>query len=178
MVDLRKPSKGIEQYEPAPVIISVGNGRRITFSPRRLSVYASIKETNIGDQEAEYGGMYRLRGVLGSNAVGLAVVGRPAVRKGSEHNHADQDHGEIYLLLDGNAAVTTEGETMELESGDSVLLDPTDRSTTGRRTAARSSPALTSWSQTAVSPSAPTRSESVSNTSPLSWVMITASGSS
>ena len=84
------------------------------------------KKANIGDQEAKYGGMHRLREALGSEAVGLTVVDCPPGWEGPEHDHADKNHEEIYLLLDGHAEVTIEGEPVELEPGDGVLIDPAE----------------------------------------------------
>lgn len=79
---------------------------------------------NIDDIDVQMGAMKRLREGLETQAVGLTIVDADPGWVGPEHDHADSDHEEVYLLLEGEASVTVEGETIDLEPGDAVRLDP------------------------------------------------------
>jgi len=71
-------------------------------------------------------GMHFLRDPLDAETVGLTVLEADAGWSGMEHDHAEDDHEEIYLLLEGAATVTIEGEAVSLEPGDAVRIDPAD----------------------------------------------------
>jgi quercetin dioxygenase-like cupin family protein len=84
----------------------------------------SATRATIDDVEPKMGAMRRLREALGSEAVGLTVVDCEPGWEGPEHDHAEGDHEEIYLLLEGAASVTVDGETVDLDPGDAVLVPP------------------------------------------------------
>jgi quercetin dioxygenase-like cupin family protein len=84
----------------------------------------STTKANIADVEPKFGGMHRLREALGSEAVGLTVVDCDPGWEGPEHEHGEEGHEEIYLLLEGGASVTVDGETVALSPGDAVLVPP------------------------------------------------------
>jgi quercetin dioxygenase-like cupin family protein len=79
---------------------------------------------NVEGIEPKFGAMHRLREALGSEAVGLTVVDCDPGWEGPEHDHTDGDHEEIYLLLEGSATVTIDGEAVALSPGDAVLVAP------------------------------------------------------
>lgn len=81
---------------------------------------------NLGDVDVQMGAMRRLREGLDTEAVGLTVVDADPGWEGPEHDHADADHEEVYLLLTGEATVTIDGETVTLEPGDAVRIDPAE----------------------------------------------------
>lgn len=82
------------------------------------------RTVNIDDLDVQMGAMRRLREGLDTRAVGLSVVDCDPGWEGPEHDHAEGDHEEVYLLLSGDASVTVDGETVDLEPGDAVRLDP------------------------------------------------------
>jgi mannose-6-phosphate isomerase-like protein (cupin superfamily) len=41
-----------------------------------------------------------------------------------EHDHADEDHEEVYVLVEGEATVEIEGEELSMEAGDAVRVSP------------------------------------------------------
>lgn len=41
-----------------------------------------------------------------------------------EHEHGEQDHEEVYLLVEGEATIAVDGEELSLESGDAVRVAP------------------------------------------------------
>lgn len=84
------------------------------------------RTVNIDDLDVQMGAMRRLREGLDTEAVGLTVVDADPGWEGPEHDHAEGDHEELYLLLSGEARVTVDGEPVALEPGDAVRLDPAE----------------------------------------------------
>ena len=76
------------------------------------------------DVEPRAPGMHFLRDALGSEALGVTVVEADDGWEGMEHDHADGDHEEVYLLLTGSASLTVDGETVAMDAGDAVRVDP------------------------------------------------------
>lgn len=68
--------------------------------------------------------MYFLRDALDAEQLGVTVLDAEPGWSGLEHDHAEDDHEEIYLLLEGAATVTVDGEDVALEPGDAVHLPP------------------------------------------------------
>jgi quercetin dioxygenase-like cupin family protein len=68
-------------------------------------------------------GMYFLRDELDCDNLGLTVVEADAGWDGKEHDHAEDDQEEVYLLLDGSAELTVDGETLDLDTGHAVRVD-------------------------------------------------------
>ena len=81
-------------------------------------------KANVDEIEAQFGAMHRLREALDCSAVGVTMAECAPGWEGPEHDHADQNHEEVYLLLDGEARVTIDGETVALSPGDAVRVDP------------------------------------------------------
>jgi mannose-6-phosphate isomerase-like protein (cupin superfamily) len=79
---------------------------------------------NIEDVEPTFDAMHRLRDALGTEAVGLTVVDCEPGWEGPEHEHGEQGHEEVYLLLEGAASVVVDGETVALSPGDAIRVDP------------------------------------------------------
>lgn len=69
-------------------------------------------------------GMTFLRDALDSHELGVTVVEGHDGWIGKEHDHADEDHEEVYLLLSGSAELTVGGDVVPLEPGDAVRVDP------------------------------------------------------
>lgn len=68
--------------------------------------------------------MHFLRDPLDSENLGVTVLDVDAGWSGNEHDHSDGDHEEVYLLLDGSATVTVDGEDVAMEPGDALRLPP------------------------------------------------------
>ncbi|MFB6093754.1 MAG: cupin domain-containing protein [Halanaeroarchaeum sp.] len=69
-------------------------------------------------------GMHFLREPLDAETVGLTVVECDPGWTGKEHDHAEENHEEVYFLVEGEATVTVEGESVELSAGDAVRIAP------------------------------------------------------
>lgn len=83
----------------------------------------SYTKVNYEETETSYG-MHFLRDELGCEDHGVTVVDADPGWEGPEHEHADEDHEEVYLLVEGSATVTVDGEEVPMESGDAVRVPP------------------------------------------------------
>ncbi|MFC7186087.1 cupin domain-containing protein [Halorubrum yunnanense] len=79
--------------------------------------------TTYDDVEPRAPGMYFLRDALGCENLGVTVVEADDGWEGMEHDHADTDHEEVYVLLHGEATLTVDGDDVELGPGDAVRVD-------------------------------------------------------
>ena len=84
----------------------------------------SYEKVNYEDVEPVSDGLYFLRDPLECSQLGVSVLECEAGWTGMEHDHAEDDHEEVYLLVDGAATLTVDGEDVELEPGDAVRLPP------------------------------------------------------
>lgn len=75
------------------------------------------------DVEPHAPGMYVLRDALDCDDLGVTVLDVDAGWTGTEHDHAADGEEEVYLLLDGAATVTVEGDQLSLALGDAVRVD-------------------------------------------------------
>ena len=82
----------------------------------------SYTKLDYRDVEPVEDGMYFLREPLGADQLGVTVVECEPGWTGPEHDHDAQDHEEVYLLLDGEATVTIDGEPVPLDAGDAVRV--------------------------------------------------------
>jgi quercetin dioxygenase-like cupin family protein len=81
-------------------------------------------KVNYEDVEAQSPGMHFLREPLAAENLGLTVLECEAGWSGKEHDHADEEHEEIYLLVEGAATVHVEGDAVDLEPGDAIRIPP------------------------------------------------------
>ena len=71
------------------------------------------------------GGMVRkLRRAVGARAFGFNYFTIPAGREGREHDHADDDMEEVYVVIRGSGVMRVDGEEVELRAGRFVRVDP------------------------------------------------------
>jgi len=81
-------------------------------------------KVNYEDVEPRAGAMHFLRDELDAEQVGLTVLDCEPGWSGMAHDHADDDHEEIYFLVEGEATVVVEGDAVQMESGDALRLSP------------------------------------------------------
>ena len=81
-------------------------------------------KVNYRDADPVSDGLYFLRDPLDTDQLGVSVLDCDPDWSGMEHDHAEEGHEEVYLLLDGEATVTIEGEAVELSAGDAVRIPP------------------------------------------------------
>jgi len=70
------------------------------------------------------GAMHFLRSPLECEKLGFTVVECPPGWEGKPHDHADEGEEEVYLLTEGEATISVEGEDIHLSAGDALRVDP------------------------------------------------------
>ncbi|QLG64111.1 cupin domain-containing protein [Halorarum salinum] len=73
--------------------------------------------------------MHFLRDALDCERLGLTVVEGDGEWSGMEHDHAEEDHEEVYLLMEGSGTLTVDGEDVDLDPGDAVRVAPSSTRT-------------------------------------------------
>lgn len=82
--------------------------------------YDSVTATDV---EPRAPGMHFLRDALDCENLGVTLVEADDGWEGMEHDHAEDGQEEVYLLVDGAATLTVEGDTLDLDPGDAVRVD-------------------------------------------------------
>jgi len=84
----------------------------------------SYTRVNYTDIEPISGAMHTLSDPLDSKEVGVTIARCKPDWRNRPHNHADSDHEEIYILMEGRATVVVDDESVEMESGDAIRIAP------------------------------------------------------
>ncbi|WP_138005575.1 cupin domain-containing protein [Halalkalirubrum salinum] len=84
----------------------------------------SYTRVNYTDIEPVSGAMHTLRDPLDSKEVGVTIARCEPEWRNRLHDHADSDHEEIYILMEGRATVIVDDEPVEMESGDAIRIPP------------------------------------------------------
>lgn len=84
----------------------------------------SHDKLNYRDIDAIGDAMHFLRHPLDCEEFGLTVVDCPPGWTGKEHDHAEDGQEEVYLLVEGSARVSVEGNEVGLAPGDALRVDP------------------------------------------------------
>lgn len=82
------------------------------------------ERVNVDDVDPVAEGMHFLRDPLGCDRLGVTVLEVDSGWTGKAHDHADDDHEEVYLLLSGEASIEVDDERVELDPGDAVRVAP------------------------------------------------------
>jgi len=83
----------------------------------------SHTKVNYEETESTYG-MHFLRDELDCEDHGVTVVDADPGWQNPEHDHGDEDHEEVYVLVSGEATITVDGEDVPMEAGDAVRVSP------------------------------------------------------
>ena len=71
------------------------------------------------------GGMVRkVRRALGARSFGFNYFTIPAGVEGREHDHADENMEEVYVVVRGSGVMRVDGEDVELRPGRFLRVDP------------------------------------------------------
>lgn len=87
----------------------------------------SHTKVNTDDVEQVSDAMHFLGGPLNCRQVGVTMVRCEPGWKGQPHDHTDDGHEEVYVLISGEATVRIDGEDVAMESGDAVWIPPSAR---------------------------------------------------
>jgi uncharacterized cupin superfamily protein len=81
-------------------------------------------KTSYQDVEPVADAMHFLRDPLDCEQLGVTVVECGPGWTGKAHDHADENHEEVYLLLNGEATITVDDDEVTLETGDAIRIAP------------------------------------------------------
>lgn len=81
-------------------------------------------KANYRDVQPVADAMHFLRDPLDCEKLGVTVLECEPDWAGKEHDHADENHEEVYVLLEGEATVTIEGDPVDLTPGDALRIAP------------------------------------------------------
>ncbi|MFW5918220.1 MAG: cupin domain-containing protein [Haloferacaceae archaeon] len=81
-------------------------------------------KVNYDDVEQVSDAMHFLSEPLGCRQVGVTFSRCPPNWKSKPHDHTDDEHEEVYVLVRGTATVRIDGEDVPVEEGDAVWIAP------------------------------------------------------
>ena len=84
----------------------------------------SYRTVNYEDVEQVSDAMHFLSEPLGCRQVGVTFSRCPPDWNSKPHDHADDEHEEVYVLVQGSAEVRIDGDSVEMETGDAVWIAP------------------------------------------------------
>ena len=83
----------------------------------------SYSKVNYEETETS-SGMHFLRDELGCEGHGVTVVDAEPGWENPEHEHGDENHEEVYFLVEGKATITIDNEDVAMDAGDAVRVPP------------------------------------------------------
>jgi len=98
------------------------------MAPAAPDVFMGYRITHKTDVDSlvdeEYGGMWMLREPLECEHLGLSVIELEPGGKGRRHDHADDGHEEVYLVVEGELDVDLDDETVTLGVDEAIHVRP------------------------------------------------------
>lgn len=85
----------------------------------------SYRKVNYESVEPVADAMHFLSEPLKSEQLGVTMVRCEPGWRGLKHDHTDNDHEEVYVLIEGQATVVVNDEPVEMEPGDAIWIPPT-----------------------------------------------------
>lgn len=86
-----------------------------------MSTYSRV---NYSEVDPVSGVMHFLRGPLDSDRLGVTVAHCDPDWKSQPHDHSQDDHEEIYVLIEGEATVVVDDDPVPMEAGDAIRIPP------------------------------------------------------
>ncbi|MBX0294178.1 cupin domain-containing protein [Haloarcula nitratireducens] len=84
----------------------------------------SYTKQHYADTDAVGGGLHFLRDELNCENVGVSVLDCEPGWSGKPHDHSDDGQEEVYVLVDGEATVTVDGDDVSMSAGDAIRIEP------------------------------------------------------
>jgi len=84
----------------------------------------SYRTVNYEDVEQVSDAMHFLSEPLGCRQVGVTFSRCPPDWNSKPHDHADDEHEEVYILIEGSADVRIDDESVAMKTGDAVWIAP------------------------------------------------------
>ncbi|MFP8890147.1 cupin domain-containing protein [Natrialbaceae archaeon A-CW2] len=85
----------------------------------------SYRKVNYEDVEQVSSAMHFLSDPLETEQVGVTIARCDPGWNSQPHDHTDNDHEEVYVLIEGAATVVVDDEPVEMEAGDALWIPPT-----------------------------------------------------
>ncbi|MFC6768815.1 cupin domain-containing protein [Natrinema soli] len=84
----------------------------------------TYRKVNYEEVEQVSSAMHVLSDPLETEQVGVTVARCDPGWKSKPHDHTDNDHEEIYVLIEGEATVVVDDEPVAMETGDALWIPP------------------------------------------------------
>ncbi len=84
----------------------------------------SYRKVNYEAVDQVSNAMHFLSEPLETEQVGVTVARCDPGWNSRPHDHSDNDHEEVYVLIEGAATVVVDGEPVEMETGDALWISP------------------------------------------------------
>ena len=84
----------------------------------------SYRTVNYADVEQVSDAMHFLSEPLGCRQVGVTFSRCPPDWNSKPHDHSDDEHEEVYVLVQGGAEVRIDDESVTMKTGDAVWIAP------------------------------------------------------
>ena len=84
----------------------------------------SYTKVDYEEVEPAADGLHILREPLACEQLGVSVLTCEPGWEGTAHDHADKGQEEVYVLVEGAAVVSVDDETVPMEAGDVMRIDP------------------------------------------------------
>ena len=84
----------------------------------------AYQTVNYEDVEPVADAMHFLSEPLESEQLGVTVVRCKPGWRGMKHDHLDNRHEEVYVLIEGKATVYVDGEAVDMAPGDAIWISP------------------------------------------------------
>lgn len=85
---------------------------------------STYKRVNYREIAPVSGGMHFLREPLDSERVGVTITRCEPDWNSRPHDHTENGHEEIYVLIEGTATVVIDDDPVGMEEGDAVWIPP------------------------------------------------------
>ncbi|MCL9818396.1 cupin domain-containing protein [Natronocalculus amylovorans] len=85
----------------------------------------TYRKVNYEEVDRVSGAMHFLREPLDSEQVGVTIAKCEPGWIGQRHDHTENGHEEIYILIDGRATVVVDDDPVKMKQGDALWIDPT-----------------------------------------------------
>ena len=84
----------------------------------------SYRKVNYEAVDQVSSAMHFLREPLETEQVGVTIARCDPGWNSQPHDHTDNDHEEVYVLIEGTATVVVDEEPVEMEAGDALWISP------------------------------------------------------
>ncbi|AGB38307.1 cupin domain-containing protein [Natronococcus occultus] len=84
----------------------------------------SYRKVNYEDVDQVSSAMHFLSDPLETEQVGVTVARCDPGWKSQPHDHADNEHEEVYVLIEGEATVVVDDDPVRMETGDALWIPP------------------------------------------------------